>query len=547
MTTSDSRLRIIIEALNQASTELNAVKKELEGVDKRAKEADPSLGKVNDLFKSITGVGLGSAISIGAVSLAVRESIDAAQTYSNQLLDLKRMSGDTATNMSYLAQAGDDVRLSQESIYQAMRYAREKGFVPTLENIKDLADKYQDLDSIEEKAALAAETFGMRAGPEMEKLLAIGREGIEKSSAAAEELGLVFSDTDLASIEEYRLAIDDLNDAIEGIKLNTGKVLIPLLTEAANVVSNEIGKVASANEVYEKRNELIKAGIIDNSEYYNLITRVANGTLSGADAMAILNQRQTDWEMENLTANERLRRHGQTLEEYRSSLKLAVDDTSNLKNELAGLNNIDLNLSGKITTELDKLARELAGGGKLDAANQAIWEGMMAGKITPEKGKEYLEALFVADQQMAVGLGKQTAAQAAKNIRDELGGSLTDAFAVLKDVDGYWANLKDKAITLSVNLDAAGIDPRILAYLLGNGVVEEPDNGRAVGGPVTAGGVYWVGEHGPEPFIPNSGGTIVPTEQAMGGGHIFYGPVTFQIDSGQTMEAVLSELAVKRG
>ena len=40
---------------------------------------------------------------------------------------------------------------------------------------------------------------------------------------------------------------------------------------------------------------------------------------------------------------------------------------------------------------------------------------------------------------------------------------------------------------------------------------------RASGGPVTGGKPYVVGERGPELFVPNSSGSIVPNHQ-MGGG-----------------------------
>jgi hypothetical protein len=40
---------------------------------------------------------------------------------------------------------------------------------------------------------------------------------------------------------------------------------------------------------------------------------------------------------------------------------------------------------------------------------------------------------------------------------------------------------------------------------------------RASGGPVVAGQAYWVGEKGPEPFIPSSNGTIIPNDKALGG------------------------------
>ena len=37
---------------------------------------------------------------------------------------------------------------------------------------------------------------------------------------------------------------------------------------------------------------------------------------------------------------------------------------------------------------------------------------------------------------------------------------------------------------------------------------------RALGGPVESGRGYWVGENGPEMFVPNQDGTIVPNGTA---------------------------------
>jgi hypothetical protein len=51
--------------------------------------------------------------------------------------------------------------------------------------------------------------------------------------------------------------------------------------------------------------------------------------------------------------------------------------------------------------------------------------------------------------------------------------------------------------------------------------------GRAAGGPVYAGAPYMVGEEGPEVFVPDTAGAIVPNH-AMGGGG---GGVTLNIDA----------------
>lgn len=46
--------------------------------------------------------------------------------------------------------------------------------------------------------------------------------------------------------------------------------------------------------------------------------------------------------------------------------------------------------------------------------------------------------------------------------------------------------------------------------------------GRASGGDVTAGHPYMVGEHGPEPFIPPTNGTIIPNGAMGGGGNVYF-------------------------
>jgi len=53
-----------------------------------------------------------------------------------------------------------------------------------------------------------------------------------------------------------------------------------------------------------------------------------------------------------------------------------------------------------------------------------------------------------------------------------------------------------------------------------NEVVSDPKFGgaRAMGGPVSANTAYLVGERGPELFIPDMAGTIVPNGGSSGGG-----------------------------
>lgn len=72
---------------------------------------------------------------------------------------------------------------------------------------------------------------------------------------------------------------------------------------------------------------------------------------------------------------------------------------------------------------------------------------------------------------------------------------------------------KTVVITANVKLNAANVRSSVDRALARAGFVE----GRAIGGPVKKGTPYIVGEHGPELWVPNQNGTIVPNNQLGGG------------------------------
>jgi hypothetical protein len=71
---------------------------------------------------------------------------------------------------------------------------------------------------------------------------------------------------------------------------------------------------------------------------------------------------------------------------------------------------------------------------------------------------------------------------------------------------------------------------------------------RALGGPVTGGTSYLVGEHGPEIFTPMGGGTITPNSRINGGGHTFILNGIVDAESARrTIERVLQQSSIRTG
>jgi phage-related protein len=63
--------------------------------------------------------------------------------------------------------------------------------------------------------------------------------------------------------------------------------------------------------------------------------------------------------------------------------------------------------------------------------------------------------------------------------------------------------------------------------------------GRAMGGPVNAGTSYVVGERGPELFMPNASGTIIPNNKLSGGGTVINLTVNGAIDGESTARQIV--------
>jgi TP901 family phage tail tape measure protein len=180
-------------------------------------------------------------------------------------------------------------------------------------------------------------------------------------------------------------------------------------------------------------------------------------------------------------------------------------------------------------------------------------------KAAFEATKAVMEASakWVADTLVPAVVGaftdiKDAVVGAYTTVVEKVTGVVTAVATAITDVVGFFAGLPGRILGALGNLGSylfnAGKDlisgfirgmksipvPNPVS-LIGKGLdkVAEAAGHRALGGPVTAGMPYWVGERGvPELFVPSSSGRIVPAEQvSRGGGGLslnVYGPLTVQ-------------------
>ena len=180
-----------------------------------------------------------------AAKKVVEETVGEFTTYAKTVEDMARVTGSSAEEVSRLIQVSDDLQISTASLEQAMAGAVRKGIDPSVDSIASLADEYLALAPGLERSQFLVEKFG-RSGLEMAKLMEQGGDKIRDMGAAVDD-SLIITDEAIAANQEYYAAMDDLNDIIQGVKLEIAQGLIPVLSEVAKLME-EIKKKGEENK-----------------------------------------------------------------------------------------------------------------------------------------------------------------------------------------------------------------------------------------------------------------------------------------------------------
>lgn len=144
--------------------------------------------------------------------------------------------GATPEDASKLIAAADDVGIEFGTLQGIMEYAVRAGVKPTIEQIGKLADQYNAIQDPLAKSEFLMKKFG-RAGGDLAELMKKGSAGIKELGDSAAETAQVFSQEDLKAAKDLEIALNDLEDAANGVAIRFSKDVIPVLTAAANVMS----------------------------------------------------------------------------------------------------------------------------------------------------------------------------------------------------------------------------------------------------------------------------------------------------------------------
>lgn len=113
--------------------------------------------------------------------------------------------------------------------------------LPMDQVLGDVADKFKEMPDGAEKTADAMAIFG-KAGKDMIPVLDLGKEGMKDMQDEAKKLGLSLTGENVAQIKQYSMAQKEMGEAVGGLQLQLGLLLLPALL----AVSTEIASAAAA-------------------------------------------------------------------------------------------------------------------------------------------------------------------------------------------------------------------------------------------------------------------------------------------------------------
>lgn len=434
------------------------------------------------LKDAIRGVSIAMVVGTGAV-LAAKKAYEATiaptVAYNKQIREMTQVTGLGAEEISRIVQVGDDWGISIEALRTSLGYMNKMGVTPSIENLADLADEYVNTTDKAAFAEKAAKLLG-RGYQTLIPLLAKGGDELRAQTEAIDD-NLIATEKSIAEARKYELALDALQDRWVGLTYTIGNVAIPVLTQA---LTPALQREVDLSRVLIQEVDGVRRAFI----------RQGNGLRDVTD-------------MYN--------------EAHSAAAKFAREDLIDIAN------NADLAASslGDVTLALTKMTTAQLADDAIQELNKALKEGT----ITEQAYKEAMRGIGTEMLEMTdAQIDAQLALFEMKQALEEGGVSAVEFTNYAKSLDRTLRGLPhDVPITINTTSVQSAINKM---HELERNMDDEyktvyvntvyttsgaPRPERAVGGPVTAGQAYTVGERGAEMFVAPSNGYILSHTDTM--------------------------------
>lgn len=199
-------------------------------------------------------VGVAGLASPALLGGAAARQISQAADYADALRKLSRQTNVATEELSGLAFAFEQSGLSTQTLFRASNNLnraltdqnKSEIFDRLGLSVRDASGNFRSFEQLipevagalnriqdpVQRAALAAEIFGRRAGPEMATFISLGEKGIRDYISSAREFGIVVTDEAGEAAERFNDRLDDLQRRLLGIRLQASAPLFDAFAQS---------------------------------------------------------------------------------------------------------------------------------------------------------------------------------------------------------------------------------------------------------------------------------------------------------------------------
>ncbi len=539
---------------------LDKTKKAFGGITKSLKVVAGAALNLKTAF-----VGVAGAAGIG---LLIKRSLDATDALAKTATRI----GTTTEALSRLHFAADISGVSTETLNMAMqRFTRRtaeaaRGTGEAKDAIRELglnannllqldldeqmiklADAFGDVESDADKVRLAMKLFDSE-GVALVQTLSAGSAGLRAMFDEAELLGAVMSTDAAKGVEDTKDEMARLGAVMSGLVAQVTAALAPAIGGFTEKITEMMKEVAASKGGFREFARSLAKNVLGTLlDIIRGAAQMANGFISALNkinaariefmrifGLGIIGEQQ---KIEAAIANvekatgQMARNRSGKLKELRSELaqlkQTAEDAGLSLDSNLVDLIDVDefgfgiqeilKDAIGSLSVPIELGAGE-DGTGKtvegISAITQA-WSGaeeaLKKFNATNEDVRTKMEA-FTTETLASFSDALTNAVMGTSNLKDAFKAMIAN---MIKQLIQFFIIDKLTGGIASALFSLKGASKGPLGAPMGNG--SNVRGYAAIGGPVQSGSPYMVGERGPEMFVPNQSGSIIPNK-SMGGG-----------------------------
>lgn len=243
------------DAFKKVSKSADDTNSSLKRLKDGATTAGTPFGKLGQAASSAIPELAGLTAGVGAITAIATKSVDAYVGLADQVREFAARSGASADEASRFVAVMDDYSISAEAGEKALfklaqnvttneeglralglTAARTKdGQADLVGTFENLADAYQRTTDPGKRAQLVMSALG-KSGADLIPLLEQGGQGVRDLFADVPK-GQIFDDAQLRQALDFKLAVDDMHDAVQEVEIQIGEVLVPTLGEMASNVA----------------------------------------------------------------------------------------------------------------------------------------------------------------------------------------------------------------------------------------------------------------------------------------------------------------------